>query len=102
MTTLQLLSDTPLFHGLAIAVIEDSGDCDLTQFLKVRMADLRVGDPHLKEKPMLAITASKKVTSVPETDIPTATLPQIKPELRLKPARSQPIDATVLDWNPNA
>lgn len=93
--TLQLISETPIFHGMAIAAVEDQPGTHLSQVLKLRMGDMRVGDPHAKVPRMLAITAGPTVTPT------TTTIPVIKPKNR-KPRRNQPIEATVVEWNPNA
>jgi hypothetical protein len=55
--TLQLISDTPVFHRLALDTIQEELSDQFSAFLKQRMRDLHVGDPHAPA-PHLAIEAS--------------------------------------------
>lgn len=75
---LTLLSETPIFHAFALEHTTGEEDSDLTRFLKLRMYDLHIGDPNVKpDMPTLALTASKPVDNVAETDIPTGKITRI-------------------------
>ena len=113
--TIQLLSESPIFHGMTLEILDPENDLlptltpQFTGYLEGTACEMWMGDPHMpkpdqgpKALPatgsMKAITAgpiteslavvhSTVVLDVPEGDIPTQTIKTVKVDLsqRKKP-----------------